>query len=367
MNRGWFAVASMRDGARAILPLSIGAFPFGLAYGVTVVESSMDDFVGWLASFIVVAGAAQLAITDLIDQGAPWFVIIGTALIINARFTMYSGALAPSFSEFPKRWRIPLAHLMTDQATVTSLLYDQREREPRKRFAYYVGAAGSFAMAWWIGTTIGVVIGATIPPELQVGFAAPLMFIALAVPSIRDRAGLVAAAVGFSVTLIARDAPMNTGLLIGAAVGIAFGMAARSRTEATPVVAIADADPEAPVTADLGIVLVVAVGTLAMRASMITLLADVTIPPRAEAGAQPRGAGSTGRPRGPDALPRRTASSDRSAAGTSPGRSRRWWPGAPDRSAGPCSRAWSAYGCSRVSDLAELRSSSVPTGAGHID
>jgi len=35
-------------------------------------------------------------------------------------------------------------------------------------------------------------------------------------------------------------------------------------------------------TADLGIVLVVAVGTLAMRASMVTLLADVTIPPRVE-------------------------------------------------------------------------------------
>jgi branched-subunit amino acid transport protein len=35
-------------------------------------------------------------------------------------------------------------------------------------------------------------------------------------------------------------------------------------------------------TTDLVIVIVVALGTLAMRASMITLLADVTIPPRAE-------------------------------------------------------------------------------------
>ena len=35
-------------------------------------------------------------------------------------------------------------------------------------------------------------------------------------------------------------------------------------------------------TADLAIVLVVAAGTLAMRASMVTLLADVTISPRVE-------------------------------------------------------------------------------------
>ena len=244
MSRSWFPVASMRDGARAILPLSIGAFPFGLAYGVTVVESSMNDFVGWLASFIVLAGAAQLAVSDLIDQGAPWFIVVGTALVINARFMMYSGALAPSFSEFPRRWRIPLAHFMTDQATVTSLLYNQAERQPPKRFAYYLGAGASFAISWWIGTTIGVVIGATIPAQLQVGFAAPLMFIALAVPSVRDRAALIAAAVGFSVTLIAKDAPMNSGLLIGAAAGIAFGMLAKTRAPATSVVAVPDGESD---------------------------------------------------------------------------------------------------------------------------
>ena len=35
-------------------------------------------------------------------------------------------------------------------------------------------------------------------------------------------------------------------------------------------------------TTDLAIVLAVALGTLGMRASMITLLADITIPPRVE-------------------------------------------------------------------------------------
>ena len=213
----------------AVLPLSVGVFPFGLAYGVTVVESAMDDLVGLLASFIVLAGAAQLAIVDLIDQGAPWFIVVGTALVINARFMMYSGALAPSFSEYPRRWRLLLAHSMTDQATVTSLLYNEKEHDPRLRTGLLRGRGLQFRSAWWFGTAIGLGIGAAIPAEFQVGFAAPLMFVALAVPSIRDRASAIAAAVGFSVTLIARDAPMNTGLLIGAAAGIAFGMLAKTR------------------------------------------------------------------------------------------------------------------------------------------
>ena len=244
MSGRWFSLASAREGARAILPLAIGAFPFGLAYGVTAVESSMNDIVGWLASFIVFAGAAQLVVSDLIDQGVPWFIIVGTALVINARFVMYSGALAPVFSEIPRRWRIPLSHFMTDQSTVTSLLYNQDEGDPRRRIGYYLGAGLCFAASWWTGTTIGVVVGATIPPELQVGFAAPLMFIALAVPSIRDRAAIVAAAVGFSVTFIAKDAPLNTGLLIGAAAGIAFGMLATRRSGSERVVVVTDEGPD---------------------------------------------------------------------------------------------------------------------------
>jgi predicted branched-subunit amino acid permease len=239
-------------GARAILPLSIGVFPFGLAYGVTAVESSLDDLVGLLASFIVLAGAAQLAISDLVDQGAPWFVVVGTALVINARFMMYSGALAPSFSEYPGRWRIPLAHFLTDQSTVSSLLFNQRERDPRRRLAYYAGAGLSFAVSWWLGTIIGILIGATIPPEFQVGFAVPLMFVALAVPSIRDRATLIAAAVGFSVTLIARDAPLNTGLLIGAGVGIAFGMLARLRDDPAEPAAVGTGPPASEGETTLG-------------------------------------------------------------------------------------------------------------------
>jgi predicted branched-subunit amino acid permease len=234
---GWFERGAMVAGARDILPLSAAAFAFGLAYGVAVAQSPFADLAGVLSSFIVLAGAAQLAIVDLADQGAPWFVVVGTALVINARLTMYSGALAPAFSAFPTRWRLALAHFLTDQTTITALLHFEEEPDPRRRMAYFAGAAGSFALTWIAATLIGVAIGAAVPPELQIGFAVPLMFVALAVPAIRDRATLVAAAVGFSVTLLARDAPLNTGLLIGAGAGITFGLLVRFRWDDSPSVA----------------------------------------------------------------------------------------------------------------------------------
>ena len=44
----------------AILPLAVGVFPFGLVYGVAVASSGFSDLAGALASFLIVAGAAQL-------------------------------------------------------------------------------------------------------------------------------------------------------------------------------------------------------------------------------------------------------------------------------------------------------------------
>ena len=214
-------------GARAIAPLAAAVFPFGVVYGVAVAESSFSDWAGAVASLLVFAGAAQLALVNLTVDGAPWTVAVLTAVIINLRMLMYSGALAPSFSEFPRRWRLFLAHFITDQATATWLIYARDERDPERRLAFFIGSGLAFLLAWVLGTLTGVFVGGTIPAELQLGFAVPLMFTALLVPTVRGRPSLVAAAVGFAVTLLAQDAPLNTGLLIGASAGILFGVLAR--------------------------------------------------------------------------------------------------------------------------------------------
>jgi predicted branched-subunit amino acid permease len=224
MTPGSEAGGAATAGARRILPLAVAVFPFGLVYGVAVAEAQFTNWVGGLASLLILAGAAQLAMVDLADQGAPWVVAVGTALIINVRFVMYSGALAPSFSEYPRIWRIPLAHLMTDQAAVTSLLYNDGDHDPLRRRWFYLGAGGTMVFSWVAGTWFGILIGGGIPDGWQLDFAIPLMFLALLIPSIRDRAGLVAAIVGAAVTLLARDVPFNTGLLVGAVCGITAGM-----------------------------------------------------------------------------------------------------------------------------------------------
>ncbi len=210
-------------GIRRIFPLTLIAGPFGLVYGTTAAESGIADGPAILASFVILAGAAQIALVELIDDGAAWYVAVGTALIINLRMTLYSASLAPAFREFPARWRFPLAHLFTDQAAVLSILEYETETDPLYRRWFFTGAAAIFVIPWYIGTTIGVLVGGDIPDGWQIGFAVPLMFTALLVPTLRNRPTVAAAIVGALVTVSTTWLPNGVNIMAGAIAGIAVG------------------------------------------------------------------------------------------------------------------------------------------------
>ena len=210
-------------GARAATALAVAVVPFGLVYGVAVTESTVSTLVGLSASWIILAGAAQLSLLSLIDGGAAWPLAVGTALVINARFALYSTALAPPFAAFPARWRYGLPYMLTDQAASMALLHYRSEHDADRRRWWFLGAAGIIVVAWWIGTIAGVALGDSLPDDLDIGFAVPAMFIAVLVPALADRPSVVAAAVGGAVTVAAAPLPNGLNILAGALAGIGAG------------------------------------------------------------------------------------------------------------------------------------------------
>mgnify|MGYP001824307925 CR=1 FL=1 len=220
-----------RAGVRAAAPLMVAAFPFGLVYGVAVTQSPINSWLGFAASFVILAGAAQLSLLELMFD-APWTVAVGTALVINLRFVLYSAALTPSFSEFPAQWRLTLPYLMTDQAASISILEYERVDDPLWRRWFYLGGGLSFAAAWWMGSATGIAFGGTIPGSWQIQFAFPLMFIALLMPTLRSRPALLAALAGAAVTVASKDLPNGLNICLGAIAGVAAGSAVATGKEA---------------------------------------------------------------------------------------------------------------------------------------
>ncbi len=214
------------DGARAVSPLLLAVIPFGLVLGVTAAGSVVGGALGIGTSFIIFAGAAQLVTVQLLDAGTSLAVVILTALVVNVRHLMYSAAMAPHFSEFPKRSRFLLPYLLTDQAFAVSMLRYETAAEPVYKRWFFTGAGATLWTSWQLATVAGVVLGAQIPESLGLSFAIPLVFLVLLIPVVQTRPGLVAAVVGGLVAALAFSAPYGLGLVIGALAGVGAGAAA---------------------------------------------------------------------------------------------------------------------------------------------
>ncbi len=213
------------DGARAISPLILGVAPFGLIFGVTAINADVPAVAAWASSFIVFAGASQIAIVDVLDSGgAPW-VALFTAIVINARLLMYSADMGRYTRGFRWSTRVGIGYLLTDQAYLVTA---HRFPDPGRRdgfLPFYFGAGLTLWVSWQITTITGMLLGAAIPASWSLGFAIPLTFMALLVLAIRTPPGVVAAVVGAAVAVAAVGLPYSLGLPLGAVAGVLAGMA----------------------------------------------------------------------------------------------------------------------------------------------
>lgn len=219
------------EGIRTMLPLLPAAFPFGMITGVTSLGAHLSAAQGIGQSIIIFAGAAQLAMLQLM-QGHAWPpVIVLTVFMINARFAMYSASLAPHFSSAPRATRWAIAYLMTDQAYALSITRFARAPDMtlEAKVAYYLGGSVIMWVLWIAATALGFVLGAGVPPSWSLEFTVPLGFIAMIIPALRDKPSLIAAATGGSVAIIGHDLPFNLGLFLGAICGITAGYISETR------------------------------------------------------------------------------------------------------------------------------------------
>ena len=220
--------ASFRAGAIAVSPVLLGIVPFGLVAGVAATEAGLGlaEAVGF--SVVVFAGASQLAALELLGTGAPAWVAIMTAAVINLRMAMYSASIGSYMTDQSLPRRLVASYLLTDQAYALSLARYQQQGRTRPevdRFFFYLGTALVLWMVWQITTVLGVVVGGAVPDAVPLGFAVPLTFLCLLVPTVTDRPTLAAALVGGGVALVAAPLPANLGMPLGAGAGVLVGYA----------------------------------------------------------------------------------------------------------------------------------------------
>lgn len=211
-------------GSRDLLTMVWGVIPFGLIAGATGVDMGMsaDMILGMTVLFF--AGAAQLAAYQLIQESAPWLIIVLTSVVINLRFAIYSATFAPLLAPLARSKRWPLAYLLSDQVYGLCSIPSQMQRTSSERFSYLVGVAVSMWLSWVLSVLAGVVIGSSIPASWSLEFTIPLAFLALLVASISSWLLLAVAAISGLSAVLLHALPYNSGFILAVLAGVIGGL-----------------------------------------------------------------------------------------------------------------------------------------------
>lgn len=211
-------------GVRGELPILLGVVPFGMIYGASALSAGLSPLQAQAMSAIVFAGSAQFVLTQLIDAGAEPVVMILTVLVVNLRHLLYSASVAPHLQSLSRGWQLILAYLLTDEAYVVAITQFVKESSAIAKGWFLAGAGLALWATWQLSTAAGVFLGQQLPPSIPLDFALSLTFIAIVVPLLRDRAGIMAAVVAGGVMILAVNAPLNLGLVIAALAGMVAGV-----------------------------------------------------------------------------------------------------------------------------------------------
>lgn len=184
------------------LPLMLGVFPFGLAYGIFGQSVGLTAGETLLMSLTVFAGAAQFISLPMFAAGSGLAMISLTALLINLRHLLMGASLAPYMGKLSLSWKAFLCFGMADETYAVTISRAQSGSYTRD---YHFGSNATGYVTWAVSSILGVFLGSHISDPLAWGldFAMPATFLALLVPRLVDRGSVVVGIVSGLVSVAA--------------------------------------------------------------------------------------------------------------------------------------------------------------------
>ncbi|NJL02644.1 MAG: AzlC family ABC transporter permease [Spirulinaceae cyanobacterium SM2_1_0] len=220
-------------GARDMVPLIVGAIPFGIIFGTLAGSSGLSAPATLAMSAFVFAGSAQFIAIGMLAASSGWLLVVLTTLVVNLRHLLYAASLVPHVQSLSSPWKVALGFLLTDESfAVASRRYDQSDASPHKHW-YYLGAASAMYLNWQICTLLGITLGQTLPNAAAWGldFAMSVTFIGMTIPYLKTKPMGIAVAVAAIVALLAAPLPHKLGLMVAAIAGIAAGVSSERLTQ----------------------------------------------------------------------------------------------------------------------------------------
>jgi 4-azaleucine resistance transporter AzlC len=211
------------EGVRAMTLIAAGIGVYGIVFGSLAQQAGLGLANAVGMSLVVYSGAAQFVMLPLMQSGASVFGIALAVAAMSLRHVVMGLALAPSLRHVGLGPRLLLAYAVNDE---TFAVISARVQRAGATPAFMAGAATITLAAWvastWVGHSVGQILPA--PESLGLDFAFTALFIALLVPQVTSRGGVVAMIVAaiVSVSLVS-VAGLGVAVAAGGVAGALIG------------------------------------------------------------------------------------------------------------------------------------------------
>lgn len=230
-DRAWRA--AFAAGCRDISGGALGSGAIGLVVGVAMANSGVDLRLVLAMSLLVFASTSQLAALPLMAAGAPLWLIVATACVLNLRFVVFSAAWRTYLGGHRRGFRMLLAYLAGDPVYARFVQRYPRPpaggRASRSQLGYFAGMALTNWAAWHASSLAGIVLADVVPAAWGLRFVGVLALLALALPALTDRAVRLSALVAAAVALGAAGLPMGLNTVAALLAALAAGLWADRR------------------------------------------------------------------------------------------------------------------------------------------
>lgn len=151
-----FTSAGVARGMRAMLPVVVPVFVFGVAFTITARTAGMQGWEVLAMSASVFAGASQFAVLDLWHSPVPWVPLLLATFAVNARHLLLGASLYPWCRSLPPGQLYGAMTVLSDPNWAATVVAQARgERD----LGHLFGGGIMLWLVWMAGTTAGLAAG----------------------------------------------------------------------------------------------------------------------------------------------------------------------------------------------------------------
>ena len=184
---------SFRYALRRSVPILVGFFPLGTAYGILMAKAGYNALWTGLTSLFVYAGSLQMLMIGFFTASTPIMTVIVASLLLNSRHIFYGLSFLDKFNSYGP-WKYFLIYGLPDESY--SLLCSYVPQEGVEEKWVHVFDTALIWLYWIAFSVLGCIAGSLIPFDLTgIDFAMTALFIVILIDQLKGASSRLPAAV----------------------------------------------------------------------------------------------------------------------------------------------------------------------------